>query len=272
MDIKLTSQGNVPSMITPAVTFTAFAIVRLVSGGNQFQVETAFTSLAFIAILTNPVGELVAATTNLASALSCLDRIEQFLQTRSQQDCRSVLPSDHATLNGNSHENDSDASKSRIVPKPRTSTGLHSTSKAYISISDGSFGWDMENPILRDINLEIMPAMLTIVIGPVGSGKSTLLQSLLGETPIISGTINCSSPKNIAYCDQTAWILNMSIKQNILGASGYNEERYREVVAACQLDDDFESMPVGDETLTGSKGVSLSGGQKQRIVSEPVTL
>jgi ABC-type bacteriocin/lantibiotic exporter with double-glycine peptidase domain len=64
--------GNTAGMLTPAVTFAAFAIAELVSHGAEFSVVTAFTSLSLLGILINPVAELVTATRNLASALSCL--------------------------------------------------------------------------------------------------------------------------------------------------------------------------------------------------------
>ena len=252
-------------MITPAVTFTAFAIAQLVSGSTDFQVETAFTSLALISILTNPVAELVTAATNLASALSCLDRIQEYLHTVGRQDGRNIVTSKNnpgETEAGNAFELKQGLSL-------QTNSIASSNSKVLARISKGSFGWDLNKLVLNDINLELLRSLLTIVIGPVGSGKSTLLQSLLGETCILSGSVECASPKQIAYCAQQPWILNLSIKQNIVGVSDYDETRYQKVVETCQLHEDFLQLPEGDDTRTGNKGISLSGGQRQRIVSCP---
>ncbi|KAM7217288.1 multidrug resistance-associated protein 1-like protein 5, partial [Rhypophila decipiens] len=239
--------GQTPMELTPAVTFTAFAIVQRLGGGGQFHVETAFTSLALLSILILPIAELVMAMTNLASALSCLDRIQEYLEKDVQQDSRSLPPA--------------------LMTEGRASnsTGPGHNSRPLARITNGTFGWETDKPILRDINMEVTPSKLIMIIGPVGVGKSTLLQSLLGETLVMSGTVECSSPKQIAYCNQEPWILNLSIKENILGISKYNEDRYSRVVDACQLRQDFEALPEGDETLTGSKGLSLSGGQRQRI-------
>lgn len=270
--------AQTPMELTPAVTFAAFAISQKIGGGEQFNAETAFTSLSLLSILIIPIAELVTATTNLASALSCLDRIQEYLQKEPQQDSRSLPPvrlgvptensrvdvliEDQAVSTGSDIQLAGDLSLQRqqnISTLPESRTPL-------ARITNGIFGWEVDKPILRDINLDVIPSKLIMITGPVGVGKSTLLQSLLGETQVISGTVECSSPKQIAYCNQEPWILNLSIKDNILGISEHNEERYRRVVEACQLLQDFEQLPDGDETLTGSKGLSLSGGQRQRIV------
>jgi ABC-type multidrug transport system fused ATPase/permease subunit len=39
----------------------------------------------------------------------------------------------------------------------------------------------------------------------------------------------------------------------------YNEDRYSRVVAACALEQDLATLPDGDATEIGEKGVTLSG-------------
>ncbi|CAG8886463.1 unnamed protein product [Penicillium nalgiovense] len=70
---------------------------------------------------------------------------------------------------------------------------------------------------------------------------------------------------SIAYCAQEAWLVNDTVKENIIFASPYDERRYRAVLKACALERDLAILDAGDQTLVGEKGISLSGGQKQRI-------
>lgn len=44
-----------------------------------------------------------------------------------------------------------------------------------------------------------------------------------------------------------------------------DKPRYRETLQWCSLVYDLESLPFGDLTQTGERGINLSGGQKQRI-------
>lgn len=60
-------------------------------------------------------------------------------------------------------------------------------------------------------------------------------------------------------------MVNDTIKNNILFASPYDEERYHAVLIACSLERDLKILDHGDETEVGEKGITLSGGQKQRI-------
>ena len=47
------------------------------------------------------------------------------------------------------------------------------------------------------------------VVGTVGSGKSSLVKAFLSEMVKTKGTVEITG--NIAYCGQTAWILNSTI-------------------------------------------------------------
>ena len=123
-----------------------------------------------------------------------------------------------------------------------------------------------DNPVLKDVTLSIDRGKLAIVLGPTGSGKSTLLKALLGEVEMISGSMYVESG-NSAYCDQSPWIRNASIKDNIVGDSPPDSDWYDAVLVGCDLKRDLEQFPDGDQTMTGSNGESLSGGQKQRVVS-----
>ncbi|GME85332.1 unnamed protein product [Ambrosiozyma monospora] len=97
---------------------------------------------------------------------------------------------------------------------------------------------------------------------------------------LLSGTIHmpCLKPRDqlqidpqtgltdsVAYCDQTPWLLNATIRDNILFASPFNRQRYNSVISACGLTRDLAILGAGDQTEIGEKGITLSGGQKQRV-------
>ena len=83
------------------------------------------------------------------------------------------------------------------------------------------------------------------IIGPVGSGKSTLLKGLLGETPSSKGFVYTRF-NTVGYVDQTPWIQNATIKENILGVSTFDDDWFRQVIYICALEHDIANMSRGD--------------------------
>ena len=69
----------------------------------------------------------------------------------------------------------------------------------------------------------------------------------------------------VAFCAQEAWIQNLSFRDNVLFGEPFDAERYAAVVAACALGADIASLPAGDSTEIGERGINLSGGQKARV-------
>jgi len=70
---------------------------------------------------------------------------------------------------------------------------------------------------------------------------------------------------SVAYCAQSAWIVNNTLRGNILFGKPMDMARYNDVIAACALEADIRQLPGGDFTEIGEKGINLSGGQKQRV-------
>ncbi|XP_072018400.1 ATP-binding cassette sub-family C member 9-like [Amphiura filiformis] len=91
------------------------------------------------------------------------------------------------------------------------------------------------------------------------------LTDVLLHKPGFSKSTEASEKNGVAYSAQTAWIVNASLKENILFGKPYNETRYKQIIDACALQQDIDILPAGDLTEIGEKGINLSGGQKQRV-------
>ena len=57
----------------------------------------------------------------------------------------------------------------------------------------------------------------------------------------------------VAYAAQAAWLLNATIRENILFGEPYDAQRYAEVIRACALARDLETLEGGDMTEIGEK-------------------
>ena len=69
----------------------------------------------------------------------------------------------------------------------------------------------------------------------------------------------------MAYCSQTPWVVNATLRDNIVFGRSFDRARYESVLDACALQPDIEILPAKDMTEIGERGVGLSGGQKARV-------
>ncbi|XP_034989512.1 ATP-binding cassette sub-family C member 5 isoform X2 [Zootoca vivipara] len=101
------------------------------------------------------------------------------------------------------------------------------------------------------------------ICGSVGSGKTSFISAILGQMTLLEGSISVDG--TFAYAAQQAWILNATLRDNILFGKEFEEERYNTVLNDCCLRPDLAILPNGDLTEIGERGANLSGGQRQRI-------
>ncbi|KAH6972083.1 ABC transporter [Ilyonectria sp. MPI-CAGE-AT-0026] len=249
--IATATAAYIPNAISPVVAF----------GFTNKQLDTTriFTSFSYISLITNPLGQLFQSVPPTVAGFVCLGRIQEFLEAAPHVDFRKPSPptSGHDT-----------AKLDEKIPTDMESSQRRPLAAAEprISILDGSFGWAPDKTILKHITVTIPASQLTLVVGPVASGKSTFCKALLGELPVSSGEVIFPLGQAvIGYCEQTPFLSNGSIKDNIIGHSVFNQPKYDEVINACILKTDLAILPQGDATNIGSNGIMLSGGQKQRL-------
>ena len=151
------------------------------------------------------------------------------------------------------------------------SEGLSGSVRSFASTESGSRSGG--GLTLQDINCEIEAGSLVAVVGAVGSGKSSFLSAMLGEMESI-GDSKVYIPRGedemnvhgyASYCTQSPWIVNNTLRGNILFGRDFDEERYNQVLDCCALLDDIAILPAGDMTEIGERGINLSGGQKARV-------
>ena len=241
-----------PLLVSSVITFWAV--------GEKLNTSKVFTSLTLLIILTQPLSMLFQSIPMTVAAFSSFNRIKEFLLAEGRLDNRkSFTP----------HEDrpDRTAKGSAFVLTSNNSSGnqTQSTSEAII-LHDATFEWTDGHPVLQEVNISIPRSRLTFIIGPVTCGKSTLCKAILGELRPSKGDVKINEPaQKAAFCDQTPFLINGTIQQNIIGFSEIQQAWYDTVVKAVALKQDLARLPCGDQTLVGSKGINLSGGQKQRV-------
>lgn len=180
-----------------------------------------------------------------------------------QEEKKPKKPKRDRSQRGSSRKSDvsEDASMSRSTHSLATSIVSEDGSKAGAGIT------------LQDITCDITPGSLVAVVGSVGSGKSSFLSAILGEMESIQNSKVYIPRKEVekemngfvSYCTQSPWVVNDTLRGNILFGREFDEERYADVLECCALKDDIAVLPAGDMTEIGERGINLSGGQKARV-------
>lgn len=241
-----TIAGFAPLLLSPAASFVAT--------GRMLTIQNVFTSLAYIQLLCNPLTHLFQVIPLIFAALTCLERVERFLEfgTTDQRQSEKL------------HQ-DGLTDFVPLLTSTEESGICHGSDDGSIIVEGAEFGWGTHKAVLHDVNVVMPSGKLTVVVGSVGSGKSTFLKGLLGELPLSKGSVKTGGT-SIAYCDQEPFIMSGSIRGNIISHLPFDEPFYEEVLLTTALKEDIASFSRGDLTDVGTNGSSLSGGQRQRLV------
>lgn len=247
----MTLWSTVPLLVALA-TFTTYVFV-----GNVLDVASALTALALFDILRFPLFMLPKIINNLIDAQVSIERVREFLLA----DEHSPVTSGELNETGLTIDSATfvyDSKRPKDMPDSEWETMLLRSQLAdaesllqniipYEASSSSSDPKEMKkyqptfmeaNMLsLRRVNFTAKKGEMIAVVGAVGSGKTTFIQSLIGEVRALQGKVSVKAD-NIALCAQIPFIMNDTIRNNILFGrreDPFNQERYKTALAASAL-------------------------------------
>lgn len=146
-----------------------------------------------------------------------------------------------------------------------------------VELTDVSFGYNPENPILRNVNLRIPAGSVTALVGPSGGGKTTIARLIARFYDVDAGAVKVDGLDVREVSNQ--WLLNQiaivfqdialahdTVANNIaLGNPQASKDEIVEAAKSACIHDRIMRLPHGYDTVIGGDGGFLSGGEKQRI-------
>ena len=152
-------------------------------------------------------------------------------------------------------------------------------SNASIKFQNINFSYksNLNNIVLKDINIDIAGRKMTALVGHSGSGKSTILNlipriydadswEILIDNQKVQNLNLKSLRKEISIVDQNTTLFDDTIFNNIKYAKPEASDEEIYTAARISMCTDFiEKLENKFQTVIGENGVKLSGGEKQRL-------
>ncbi|NGM69095.1 ABC transporter ATP-binding protein [Natronolimnobius sp. AArcel1] len=147
----------------------------------------------------------------------------------------------------------------------------------HVEFDDVHFSYDDEEQILRGINFEVEKGEFVAFVGQSGAGKSTIVSLLTRFYDLDKGKIRANGiptdeididewRERIAVVRQSPFIFNDTLRYNLtIGNRNVALTELDHVCEIAKVDEFFDELPNGYDTVLGDDGMKLSGGQKQRV-------
>ncbi|KAJ7120034.1 ABC protein [Mycena epipterygia] len=277
--IQHSQSANIAMAFSLPVLASTLAFVTYTETNKAFDVAVVFSSLSLFQLLRQPLLFIPRALSAIADARNALARLSVVLHADTRGDTPPFVIDEAQelalTVNGatwgwetfpvdEAEETKKDKGKGGSAVKEKA----ESTDNAE---KEKGAGVEEEEPFrVCDISMAVPRGSLAAIVGRVGSGKSSLLQGLIGEMRLVQGSFSFGG--RVAYCPQSAWIQNATLRENVLFGLPFEEKKFWRVMEDACLLPDLQLLADGDLTerityhfFSGEKGINLSGGQKQRV-------
>jgi ATP-binding cassette, subfamily B, multidrug efflux pump len=229
----------------------ALAVILWIGGGSVLQDSISLGSIIlftqFVDMFIRPIRVLGQQYNVLFRAMASAERIFQALDWHEQ------------------------------VKEPDVPAVLPARIQGKLEFRHLTFGYDPQQPVLRDVSVYVRPGEKLAIVGPTGSGKSTLIR-LLGrfydfpdETIFLDdidlNRIRSSEVRRrIGVVLQDFHIFSGSILDNIiLGNPNISREQAIEAARLVNADSFIEALPEQYDTRLVERGQNLSQGQRQLL-------
>jgi ATP-binding cassette, subfamily B, bacterial len=216
---------------------------------GQASIGTAYLIVFYIGMLTTPVQEIRRQVQDLQRASASLSRINELFN-----------------LSPKVKDPKKDGQALRKVP-----TALNKTKAAKVEFRHVTFGYEIEMPVLKGLNLQINPGRVLGILGRTGSGKTTLTRLLLRLYDPDEGDIRLDGEDlrnlpletlrgRIGMVTQDVQLFQASVRDNLtLFNRKISDASLQHALEELSLLEWVKGLPSGLDTILGAGGQGSAG-------------
>ena len=146
-----------------------------------------------------------------------------------------------------------------------------------VALTDVSFAYEADHPVLRGVSFQVAPGTMTAIVGPSGCGKTTIARLVARFYDVDAGSVSVGG-RDVRQWDtaqlmaqlslvfQDVYLFDDTLEANVrIGRADASDDDVKEVARLSGVDEIVERLPLGWNTRVGEGGHALSGGERQRV-------
>lgn len=139
------------------------------------------------------------------------------------------------------------------------------------------FGYDADEPVIKDFSARIESGCTVALVGPTGAGKTTMVKLLMRFYDVDGGSIRIGGAdvrdmdrdelrSMFSMVLQDTWLFKGTIRENIrYGRLDATDEEVEEAARAAFADHFIRTLPGGYDMMINEDASNISQGQRQLI-------
>ena len=160
---------------------------------------------------------------------------------------------------------------------PASSDQDPACSGSAVALTDVSFAYEADDPVLRGVSFQVAPGTMTAIVGPSGCGKTTIARLVARFYDVDAGSVSVGG-RDVRQWDtaqlmaqlslvfQDVYLFDDTLEANVrIGRADASDDDVKEVARLSGVDEIVERLPLGWNTRVGEGGRALSGGERQRV-------
>ena len=160
---------------------------------------------------------------------------------------------------------------------PASSDQDPACSGSAVALTDVSFAYEADHPVLRGVSFQVAPGTMTAIVGPSGCGKTTIARLVARFYDVDAGSVSVGG-RDVRQWDtaqlmaqlslvfQDVYLFDDTLEANVrIGRADASDDDVKEVARLSSVDEIVERLPLGWNTRVGEGGRALSGGERQRV-------
>ena len=160
---------------------------------------------------------------------------------------------------------------------PSSSDQGPACSGSAVALTDVSFAYEADHPVLRGVSFQVAPGTMTAIVGPSGCGKTTIARLVARFYDVDAGSVSVGGRdvRNWGTTDlmaqlslvfQDVYLFDDTLEANVrVGNPDANRADIEEAARLSGVSEIVERLPLGWDTPVGEGGRALSGGERQRV-------